>query len=42
VHFGLGPVAARESVEIRWPSGIVQQLHDVPADRLVKIKEPAK
>jgi hypothetical protein len=42
VHFGLGPVAAAESVEIRWPSGIVQQLHDVPADRLVKIKEPAK
>ena len=42
VHFGLASATSAESVEIRWPSGIVQQLHDVPADRLVKIKEPAK
>ena len=41
VHFGLGanPVAA--TVEIHWPSGIVQTLKDVPADRLVPIDEPA-
>jgi len=42
VHFGLGAGDKAESVEIRWPSGIVQVLKDVPADRVVKVKEPAK
>jgi hypothetical protein len=41
VHFGLGPATVVELVEIRWPSGTVQQLKDVPADRVVKVKEPA-
>jgi hypothetical protein len=40
VHFGLGPDKTADLVEIRWPSGIVQQLKDVAADRLVKVKEP--
>jgi len=30
-----------ESIEIRWPSGIVQSLKDVAADRVVQIDEPA-
>jgi hypothetical protein len=42
VHFGLGPHSSAELVEIRWPSGIIQQLKNVPADRLLKIKEPAE
>src|ERR1035437_3058786 len=41
VHFGLGlePVAA--TVEIHWPSGIVQTLRDVPADHILQIDEPS-
>ncbi|MGZ5544420.1 MAG: CRTAC1 family protein [Limisphaerales bacterium] len=42
VHFGLGPDAVVDLIEIRWPSGIVQQLHDVSADRVVDVKEPSK
>jgi len=41
-HFGLGPNKSAEVVEIRWPSGIVQQLRNVVADRVVKVKEPQK
>jgi enediyne biosynthesis protein E4 len=42
VHFGLGANASADLVEIRWPSGIVQQMKDVAADRVVEVKEPAK
>jgi len=42
VHFGLGANASAQLVEIRWPSGIVQQMKDLAADRLVVVKEPAK
>jgi enediyne biosynthesis protein E4 len=41
VHFGLGPNTAADSIEIHWPSGIVQILRNVPAGRILKIKEPA-
>jgi hypothetical protein len=40
-HFGLGPAASASLVEIRWPSGIVQQLTNVAADRVVRVKEPS-
>jgi hypothetical protein len=39
VHFGLGPDAQAESVEIRWPSGIVQKLDNVPVDRVLAVTE---
>jgi hypothetical protein len=42
VHFGLGANAAADLVEIHWPSGIVQQMNDVAADRVVVVKESAK
>jgi hypothetical protein len=42
VHFGLGPDASAELVEIRWPSGLVQELRKVTGDRVLKVKEPAK
>jgi hypothetical protein len=29
-------------VEIRWPSGIVQELRNVAADRILKVREPLK
>jgi enediyne biosynthesis protein E4 len=39
VHFGLGPAASASSIEIRWPSGVVQELRDVAADRVIRVKE---
>lgn len=43
VHFGLGPDSTAELVEILWPSGIAQALHNVPADHGIKVteKQPA-
>ena len=41
VHFGLGPDTRAESIEIHWPSGRVQTLHDVAADQVLKVVEPA-
>jgi hypothetical protein len=40
VHFGLGKEQIVESVEIRWPSGIVQTLRNIPADQIMQIDEP--
>ncbi|MGO9094918.1 MAG: CRTAC1 family protein [Bryobacteraceae bacterium] len=40
LHFGLGQNTSVELVEIRWPSGTVQQLKSVAADRVLKVKEP--
>jgi hypothetical protein len=42
VHFGLGPDASADLVEIRWPSARVQELRNVTGDRVLKVKEPAK
>jgi hypothetical protein len=42
VHFGLGPNASADLVEIHWPSGIVQQLKDLAGDRVVVVQEPAR
>lgn len=39
VHFGLGADTAISMVEIRWPSGLVQQWKDVRPDRVWKVKE---
>ena len=40
VHFGIGAGTVAEAVEIRWPSGTIQRLENVPADRVVAVKEP--
>ena len=42
VHFGLGQNGSADLVEIRWPSGIVQEMRDVAGDRVVTVKEPAR
>jgi hypothetical protein len=42
VHFGLGDDARAKLVEIHWPSGILQTLQDVAADRVLLVKEPAR
>jgi hypothetical protein len=41
VHFGLGPETTAKTVEIHWPSGIVQMLKDVRADQILRVDEPA-
>ena len=40
VHFGLGDASAADEIEIRWPSGTVQTLKNIPADRVLKVQEP--
>ena len=40
VHFGLGKEQIVEFVEIRWPSGIVQTVRNIPADQILQIDEP--
>ena len=39
VHFGLGADGSAQTVEIRWPSGIVQKLSNVAGDRVVVVEE---
>jgi hypothetical protein len=42
VRFGLGPSRVVESIEVRWPGGVIQQVKNVPADRIVEIVESGK
>jgi hypothetical protein len=39
LHFGLGKATRADSVEIRWPSGVVQHFENVAGNRVVKIRE---
>ncbi len=39
VHFGLGSDTAAQTIEIRWPSGIVQTLKNVHADQILQVDE---
>ena len=41
-HFGLGASSSVSRIEIRWPSGVVQELNDVAADRVLRVKEPSR
>jgi len=40
-HFGMGPSLLADSIEIHWPSGIVQALTNVKGDRQVQVDEPS-
>jgi hypothetical protein len=40
VHFGLGQSAEARLLEINWPSGTVQRLERVKANRVVTVREP--
>jgi hypothetical protein len=40
VHFGLGPESHAQSIEIRWPSGILQTLKNVRGDQILQVDEP--
>ena len=40
VHFGLGDCSTVRELEVNWPSGARQVLHDVSVDRILVVKEP--
>ena len=42
VHFGLGVEQQIRSVEVRWPSGVVQTLTDVKCDQIMAVTEPER
>jgi hypothetical protein len=39
LHFGLGEAARADLVEVRWPGGLVERWTDVPADRMLTLRE---
>jgi hypothetical protein len=39
VHFGLGSDSLIKEIELRWPSGTVQVLHNVKVDQILRITE---
>jgi len=41
-HFGLGDDTTVRRLTVRWPSGIVQVLSDIPADQRLTITEPGE
>ncbi len=41
-HFGVGRSKVIDAVQIRWPSGTVQELKKVAVNQVLKIKEPSK
>lgn len=40
VHFGLGDERRADLIEIHWPSGTVQSLRNIVADRVLTVDEP--
>ena len=39
IFFGLGDAKGSVRVSIRWPSGLVQELHDLPMNHLILVQE---
>jgi hypothetical protein len=39
VHFGLGGESFAQTIEIRWPSGILEILKNIPGDQILQIDE---
>jgi len=39
LHFGLGQAAKADSLEVRWPSGIVTKLADIHANQVITVVE---
>lgn len=38
-HFGFGPPARADRIEVRWPSGRVDRVSDVVAGQFIRIEE---
>jgi hypothetical protein len=41
-HFGLGNATNVDVLRIEWPSGMVQELHDVAVRQFLTVTEPAR
>jgi len=39
LHFGLGPAASMDSVQIRWPNGNVEEIKNLAADKIYTVVE---
>jgi hypothetical protein len=39
LHFGLGTATKIDSIEIRWPTGKIETLRDIPADKFYAVLE---
>jgi hypothetical protein len=39
VHFGLGSESVAQTIEIRWPSGILETLKDIRSDQILEVDE---
>jgi hypothetical protein len=39
VHFGLGAAAKMDSIQVRWPSGLVEQFDGTSVDAIHTLKE---
>lgn len=37
IYFGLGTESRAQTVEIRWPSGVMQTLKNVKADQILRV-----
>jgi enediyne biosynthesis protein E4 len=42
LHFGLRDMAMVDLIEIRWPSGAIDQHRSIPADQFIRIEEGGK
>ena len=42
VHFGLGKDETVTKLEVRWPSGIVQVLENLPTNQALEVREPTQ
>src|SRR5207237_7121954 len=42
LHFGLGSATAADLIEVRWPSGLVQQWKSVKANQKLRLTEGSK
>lgn len=40
LHFGLGAAKQADRIEVRWPSGAISVLTDVPANQEITVQEP--
>jgi len=41
-HFGLGDAAIVDTVKIEWPSGAIQELHELGVNQTLTVVEPPK
>jgi hypothetical protein len=39
LHFGLGKATTVDEIEIKWPSGKIEKMEKIAADRVVTITE---